>query len=167
MLKSPLSLKNILPPALLTISSIPSKIDVALGNSSFEWLLPCHERVQPPVAFVILCAPSPITRIFFDGSIGKVWLLFFKSTKDSLTALLAIFLFSGRANLDSSPAFNLELGRPFSKIPEAIFTLRILLTASSNLSIDIVPSLTCFRVLSYNPFQLSGAIYISKPAFKD
>ena len=76
-------------------------------------------------------------------------------------------LLFGKLKSDSSPAFGRELGIPFSKIPEDIFTLNILLTASSNLFIGIVPSLTCINVFSYKPFQLSGAINISSPAFRD
>ena len=79
---------------------------------------------------------------------GNTLLLFFKSTIDSLTACLAISLFSGNPRRVSSPAFTLELGGPFSKIPDNSFTLKILLTASSNLSIGIVPSFTCCNVLS-------------------
>ena len=127
---------------------IPSKIDTPFGNSSLLWLLPCQESVHPPLAFDILGAPSPITKILFEGSIGNILLLFFKRTNDSLTACRAIFLFLGRARRFSFPAFGRELGGPFLKIPELILTLKILLTASSNLSIEIVPFLTCFSVLS-------------------
>ena len=52
-------------------------------------------------------------------------------------------------------------------MPNCCLTVNILLTASSNLSIDISPSLTCLTVFLYNAFQFSGTINISTPALND
>ena len=142
-------------------------MDSPLGNSSLEWPVPCQESVHPPLVLEMLLAPSPTTKMVELEFKGRVWLLFFSNTIDSLTACRATARCSAKPSWVSLPAFILWLGSPFSKIPEASLTRSILRTASSSRSVLMVPSCTWARVFSYKPLQLSGAINISTPALKD
>ena len=57
-------------------------------------------------------------------------------------------------------------GLGFSNRPMRNFVRRIRRTASSSRAIGISPAFTCASVVSYRPFQLSGAIAMSRPALK-
>ena len=140
---------------------------VAPGKSSRFKPVPCHVSVHPPDCFMKLSAPSPAINRRCPAFSGSVPPSFFSKTSDSRTAWRATARLSGEPSLSSCPASGREDGLTISNTPARSLTRRIRATASSSRAIGSAPDFAETSVASYSPFQLSGAMYMSRPAITE
>ncbi len=143
---------------------MPSQMVSALGKSERRVPSPCQVNVQPPACLAMLSAPSPATSTRCFGASGSTPPWFFSSTSDSRTAWRATARCSGAPSSSNLPPSARAEGLGFSNRPMRNLARRMRRTASSSRATGRVPPFACARVLSYMPFQLSGAIAMSRPA---